>query len=285
MDRSDILIGEQLKYNIQASFPANAYRVDWFTLPDSIAHFEVVDRGKVDSVTDNNITTLQRTITYTSFDSGRWNTPALPVNFIAASNNPVNLFTDSIPVNVMYSVADSSGQLRDIKPIMEVTVTDYFWYYIAGGVLTLLLIIYLLWNYFKKRKPSSVVSRSSRSAYEDAMAELEKLKQYNLQQKETIKIYHTRLSDIFREYIGRKQNKNLMNSTSSDVLITLSAFSLDSDNIAATAAALRTGDAVKFAKYIPSVIESEESIEKIKRSIQVTEQQLKTAAAQADIKK
>jgi hypothetical protein len=285
VDRSDILIGEQLKYNIQASFPANAYRVDWFTLPDSIAHFEVVDRGKVDSVTDNNITTLQRTITYTSFDSGRWNTPALPVNFIAASNNPVNLFTDSIPVNVMYSVADSSGQLRDIKPIMEVTVTDYFWYYIAGGVLTLLLIIYLLWNYFKKRKPSSVVSRSSRSAYEDAMAELEKLKQYNLQQKETIKIYHTRLSDIFREYIGRKQNKNLMNSTSSDVLITLSAFSLDSDNIAATAAALRTGDAVKFAKYIPSVIESEESIEKIKRSIQVTEQQLKTAAAQADIKK
>ncbi len=277
------MIGEQLKYNIKASFPANAYRVDWFTLPDSIAHFEVVDKGNVDSVTDNNITTLQRTITYTSFDSGRWNTPALSVNFTPANGNAINLFTDSIAVNVMYSAADSSGQLRDIKPIMEVTVTDYFWYYVAGSVLTLLLIIYLLWNYFKKRKPS-VVSKANRSAYDDAMAELEKLKQYDLQQKETVKIYHSRLSDIFREYTGRKQNKNLMNSTSSDVLIALSSFNLDNDSITATAAALRTGDAVKFAKYIPSAIESEESWGKIKQAIQTTEQQLK-AAAQADIKK
>lgn len=284
VDRNDILIGEQVKYNIKASFPSGSYKIDWFTIPDSIAHFEVIDRGTVDSTVENNTTTLQRTITYTSFDSGRWNTPALPINFTSATNKPVNIFTDSISINVGYSPADSTGQLRDIKPIMEVNVTDYFWYYIAGGVLLLLIIIYLLWRYFKNRKPV-VSNKSSRSAYDDAMKALEKLKQYDLNQKEQIKAYHTGLSDIFREYIGRKQNKNLMNSTSSDVLISLSSFSLDSDTVATTASALRTGDAVKFAKYIPSAIESEESLENIKRSIQIIEQQIKLAAAQASEKK
>ena len=284
VDRNDILIGEQLKYNIKASFPSGSYKIDWFTLPDSVAHFEVVDRGTVDSTVDNNTTTLQRTITYTSFDSGRWNTPALPINFTSATNNPVNVFTDSIPINVMYSPADSTGQLRDIKPIMEVTIIDYFWYYIAGGILLLLIIIYLLWRYFKNRKPAAV-TKSSRSAYDDAMKALEKLKQYDLNQKEEIKAYHTGLSNIFREYMGHKQNKNLLNSTSSDVLISLSSFNLDSDTVSTTAAALRTGDAVKFAKYIPSATESEEGFENIKRSIQIIEEKIKLATAQASEKK
>lgn len=284
VDRKGILIGEQLRYNIKASFPSGSFKIDWFTIPDSVAHFEVVDRGTVDSTVDNNITTLQRTITYTSFDSGKWNTPALPINFTSATNKPVSVFTDSIPINVMYSPADSTGQLRDIKPIIEVTIIDYFWYYIAGGVLLLLIIIYLLWRYFKNRKPAATI-RSNRSAYEDALKALEKLRQYDLNQKEQIKAYHTELSSIFREYIGHKQNKNLLNSTSSDVLISLSSFNLDSDTIATTAASLRTGDAVKFAKYIPSAIESEESLENIKRSIQIIEQQIKLAAAQASEKK
>ncbi len=277
IDRHNILIGEQLKYTIKTSFQTNRYKANWFTLPDSIAHFEVVDRGKIDSTIDNTSTVLQQTITYTSFDSGSWNLPPVVIKLDPLLNDSVlNLLTDSVPVNVGYSPADSTGQLRDIKPIMDVIITDYTWYYVAGGAVLLLLIIYLLWKYFKNKKPAEQI-KSSRNAYEDAMTALTKLKQYDLQNKEEVKAYHTELSTIFREYVSRKQNKQLLNSTSGDVLISLSAYNFDSAIISTVATALRTGDAVKFAKYMPAVSESEESFEQIKTTIQLIEQQSKTA--------
>ena len=50
VDRSEILIGEQMKFSVEAKFTSNDYNIEWPVLPDSFAHFEMVDRSKVDSV-------------------------------------------------------------------------------------------------------------------------------------------------------------------------------------------------------------------------------------------
>jgi hypothetical protein len=55
VDRRQILIGEQLKYNVEATFPLNAYRVGWFNVPDSFSHFEIVRRGKIDTIEKNGL--------------------------------------------------------------------------------------------------------------------------------------------------------------------------------------------------------------------------------------
>jgi hypothetical protein len=270
IDKNTILIGEQVQYKVQATFPAGIYNVQWFTIPDSIAHFEVVERAKPDTSTENNNTIIEQTITLTSFDSGRWKTPVLPINFDPVKDaSPLNLFTDSLPVNVTYMVPDSTNELRDIKPIIEVTVADYLWYYIAGGLVLLLLIVLFLWRYFKKKKkqPAPLVV-SKLSAFDEAMQSLEKLKQLNLERPEEIKQYHTGLSEIFKWYISRVENTTIMNKTSSDVLVQLSGNKLSKENIATVATALRMGDAVKFAKFLPAAFESEQCFIQIKGTIQ-----------------
>jgi len=118
-----------------------------------------------------------------------------------------NLQTDSFAVNISYSPPDSTNQLRDIKPIIPVSVTDYTWYYIIGGIVLLLLVIVLLYRYFKKNrklKPEGPVSKLS--PYEEAMQELKGLANFDLQNAEEVKRYHTKLADIFKRYLGRKQN-------------------------------------------------------------------------------
>jgi hypothetical protein len=269
VDRSDILIGEQIKYKVTAAFPSGVYKVHWFTVPDSVAHFEIVDRSKIDTVAENNITTLQQIITLTSFDSGKWNTPAFIINFDPVKDDTtINIFTDSIAVNVGYAAADTSGQLRDIKPIIEVTVKNYLWYYIAGGILLLLVTALILWRYFKnKRKNPVAVTVSKILPYQEAMQSLEKLKAFNLQNPGEVKKFHAQLSEIFKWYISRKQKVSIMNKTTADVLIHLAENNLPKDIITNTAIALRCGDAVKFAKYLPALSESEACFTKIKETI------------------
>jgi hypothetical protein len=269
LDKNDILIGEQVKYKVRATFPTGVFKTNWFTVPDSVAHFEIVDRSKIDTTTDNNNTILEQTITLTSFDSGKWNTPAFIINFDPVKDDTtLNVFTDSMAVNVGYAAADTSDQLRDIKPIMEVTVENYLWYYIGGGILLALILAILLWRYFKNRKKEPLPDFTSKfSPYDEAMQQLEKLKQLNLQHTEEIKQYHSRLAEIFKWYISRKQRVSIMNKTTGDVLVHLSDNKVPKDIITIAATALRCGDATKFAKYLPAAAESEESFNKIKETI------------------
>jgi len=269
VDKTDILIGEQIKYKVSATFPAGVFKVNWFTVPDSVPHFEIVDRSKIDTTTTNSNTLLEQTITLTSFDSGRWNTPALRINFDPVKDDTtINIFTDSIPVNVGYAPADSTNELRDIKPIMEVTVKSYLWYYIGGGIILLLVIAYMLWRYFKNRKKEPApISSSKLTPYDEAIQNLDKLKQLNLQNPEDIKQYHARLSAIFKWYISRKQRVSIMNKTTGDVLVHLAQNNLPKDIVTQTATALRCGDAVKFAKYLPVASESEACFNEIKETI------------------
>lgn len=269
IDKNSILIGEQIKYTVKASIPSGMYRVHWFRVADSVAHFEVVERGSIDSSSENNNTIIEQTITFTSFDSGRWNTPSFIIEVDPVNNNiKTKLYSDSFAINVGYSPPDSTNQLRDIKPIMEVTIKNYFWYYVAGGILLLLIMAILLWRYLKNKKKEPVnVFTGKLSPYDEAMQELQKLKTLNLQKPADIKDFHAKLGVIFKWYISRKQRTSIMNKTTGDVLVHLSVNNLPADKIANAATTLRCSDAVKFAKFLPTALESEDCLFKIKDTI------------------
>lgn len=270
-DKKDILIGEQIKLTLKSPMDG---LTKWIVLPDSIPHFEIVEAAKPDTINfKDDSKAIQQTITFTSFDSGSWTFPPLPVEFAGLPGDvPRIVNTDSFYVNVSYSPADSTNQLRDIKPIIKVSVFDFFWVYIAGGVLLLLIIVFLLYWYFKKKKkdaPATAVSKLS--PFDEAMAELKNLSQFNLQDAAEIKLYHIKLAAIFKNYLGRKQGKNLFNKTTGDLLISMKEVNLLPDNISELATALRCTDAVKFAKYLPLSNQSEEAFQKIKETITLTE--------------
>lgn len=277
-DKKDILIGEQIKLKIKVSLtPDKPVLKKWFVIPETIPHFDIVEKTKIDTVGfKDNTGYVEQTVIFTSFDSGKWVFPSLPAEFAGAANqSPQILQTDSFYVNVSYAPADSTNQLRDIKPIIKVSVSDYFWYYIIGGAILLLLIIFLLYRYFKKkRKVQPAVSVSGLSPYDEAMSELKKLEEFDLQDFAETKKYHIGLAEIFKNYMGRKQNQNLLNKTTGDLLVTMVERNLSPENISDLATALRCTDAVKFARYQPLSNESEFCKLKIKEIIDLTEQQI-----------
>ena len=271
VDKRQILIGEQLQYSVEASFPANAYNIGWFNVPDSFSHFEVVNRGKIDSIESNGILTCRQTLTLTSFDSGINTIPALAINFDPlADDSTIHLFTDSIPINVSFSPLDSTQTFHDIKSIIEVK-DEVPWLIWAGAaaliILLVVLVVYLV-KYFKRRKKPASVFNSKLSPFDEAMQSLDALQKEQLLYKGDVKQFHTRLIDIFKRYLSRKMQKNILNLTSSDILLLLNDTLLSKADTFLIAGSLRMTDAVKFAKYFPPTSESESALINTKKVIE-----------------
>src|SRR4051794_10648234 len=71
VDKNEILIGDQFKLRIEATLLPEEYKIKWPVVPDSLQHFEVVARTRIDSLYNNDrLTGLVQTLTLTSFDSG-----------------------------------------------------------------------------------------------------------------------------------------------------------------------------------------------------------------------
>lgn len=247
INRNRILIGEQVRLEIKVNLAASNYRVD-FGIPDSIPHFDIIDKGKYDT-TDGGVYTMRQTLLFTSFDSGVWKFPSFPVTISAPGQAPKSFLSDSVLIQVSYSTKDTSQTPKDIKPLMEVFVVDETWIYYAIGAVALLIIVFLLYRYFKNReKKAPPVFNTKLTAYEEAIKALNELQQSPGEPK----VYYSGLSDIFKRYYSRKTNMNLMPDTTSDLLIRLKAHSRSADIVSTAAEVLRFGDAVKFAKFQPT---------------------------------
>ena len=165
---------------------------------------------------------------------------------------------------------DKGGNPRDIKSILNVDFVDWFWVYVAAGILLLLLTLFGLWRYLRKKK-APVVQVSSKGAYEEALLALEELKRANEQRSLGVKEYHTRLADVLRNYFGRTVNQNFSNQTTQEILMKLRSHELKAQTASQATEALATGDAVKFAKYNSSYTENEAALNYLKTTIEEIE--------------
>ncbi|MEO6329981.1 MAG: hypothetical protein ABIO55_13675 [Ginsengibacter sp.] len=276
INKQDIIIGQPLKIKVETNIPVNTYKLNWLDIPDSIAHFEVIERSKIDSSQSDGMLKVFQVITLTSFDSGQRTIPSFPVNFHPLTNGAaVNLFTDSIRVNVSFSPMDSVKTFHDIKTIIEVEDKWPLWMWIAAGF-SLILLIFLIWYLVKnlRKKKQQPLFASKLSPLEEAIKSLNELQKQQLLMKQETKQFHSTLSEIFKRYISRKTNSNLLNLTSEEVLLKLDELNISKENIATAAGNLRMADAVKFAKYLPGNAGSEEAFLNTKQVIQQIDQSI-----------
>jgi hypothetical protein len=276
LDKYKILIGEPITLHVETTYSPDAYNVQWFALPDSIDHFEVIERKKPDSVQNNDQLKVSQSIIITSFDSGLRSLPSLQISFRSkADNAAIDLLTNSFKVQVTYSPADSILPFHDIKTIIGVKDEWALWMKIAA-ILSALLVIYLIYYLIKNRKkkqPQKKVVVSKLSAIDEAMQALLTLEKSALLSSGRTKEFHTTLTKIFKKYLSRKFNEPIDNLTSDELLLMLSNKQISRDGIAITANSFRMADAVKFAKFQPTIEESSGSLVNVRKVISDIEHQ------------
>ena len=256
IDKNKIVIGEQIHLTLEADFPVQE-PMRFFTI-DSIPHFEILERKKIDTVDDRQGIKLSQSLTLTSFDSGHWAIPS----FQLPADKP--MYTDSIAVDVGFSPFDPNQDYHDIKDVIDVQVKEkkeetWYWYAAASALLIAAIIYFLV---RKKKKPVARVTVID--PYSEAKQELEKLRKENLPSK----AFYTRLVDIFRLYISRRKGIASLQKTTDDLVVQLRSLKLPTEEFNRLAQSLRMGDFVKFAKFEPAESDKSDSFKTIRDFIE-----------------
>jgi hypothetical protein len=225
-----------------------------------------VEKNKVDSTISPGQRYYRQYLTITSFDSGTWAIPRLP--FIIGNKT---YFTDSIRISIDYTKIDPSKDYHDIKDIVEVPNPFARWFVWIVAAVSLLSVAVVIALTRKKKLLKQLIPRQAAprlSPFEEAIAQLDELERQHLPENGSVKLYYSRLGDIFRMYLYRRMGIASLAETSEEIISELQRSPLHAPSFTALVEALRMSDFVKFAKYQPGLADSELHYRVIRASIE-----------------
>ena len=252
IDTTTIRIGEQFHLSFTVS-PLG--KVHFPELKDKLGKIEVLDSVPVDTLNQ----TLIKRFLLTSFDSGRWVIPQQEILI-----NHQKYLTDSIIINVGTVKVDTLKQplfpIKTIKdePFALIDARPYLWW-IIGVMALLALALYLL----LRKKGIRIIKKRIVPPFIIAMDRLKALDQKQLIKSQQLKVFYIELTDIIRRYIEEDLSIPALESTSDELLSTISDFNesshleIDKQTIEKLNDLLKSADLVKFAKYKPNINQAE----------------------------
>jgi hypothetical protein len=164
-----------------------------------------------------------------------------------------------------------SEDIKDIKPLQTIKV-PLSWYLISGGTVLFFLIAALLIYFFVKRrkykpKPVTPQLQPNQAAYEA----LEALDRSNFIDRGEFKLFHYRLSEIFRTYLEAQYGFSATDLTTEEILsLSCTHLHLSEQKYQSLSEVLKETDLVKFSDTIPTKIRSMELFVSVKKFIEET---------------
>ncbi len=262
IDSTMLMIGDQTAMHLSVTQEANE-RVEMpvfgETLQDGI---EIVNRSAVDTTTlpDGRLQ-LSQELTLTSFKDSLF--AVAPIAVVSGGDT---FWTEPMALNVIQPFeVDSSLAITDIKDIEKAPI---YWWGIIRWILLALAVIGLfvgayygvLWYRKHFLKEEEVIEPELlRPADEVALEKLDEIKAQKIWKDGKVKEYQTELTDVVREYIGRRFDVQSTEKTSDETLRAMKPL-IDKELFAKLSKMLQLADLVKFAKWHTTPDENEQAL-------------------------
>ena len=262
IDSTMLMIGDQTDLHLQVTQDAQQ-KVEWPVFGEALQDgIEIVDRTIVDTTTlaDGRLQ-LNQYLTLTSFKDSLFS-----IEPIAVVSGEDTFWTEPMALNVIQPFeVDSSLAITDIKDIEKAPI---WWWGIIRWILLGILIAalgvggYFLWRWLDgKRKPKeeTVNPELLRPADEVALEKLDEIKAAKIWKDGKVKEYQTDLTDVVREYIGRRFGVQSTEKTSDETLRAMKPL-IDKELFSNLSQMLQLADLVKFAKWHTTPDENEQGL-------------------------
>ena len=284
IDSTTLMIGDQTDLHLQVTQDAQE-RVEWPEFGERLQDgIEIVDKTIVDTLTlpDGRLQ-LNQYLTLTSFKDSLFS-----INEIAFARGADTFFTEPLALNIIQPFeVDSSLAITDIKDIEKAPIWWWGiirWILLALGIAGLAVGLWYLWKWYEKhRKPEEeeINPELLRPADEVALEKLDEIKAQKIWKDGKIKEYQTDLTDVVREYIGRRFDVQSTEKTSDETLRELKPI-LVGDGLQVTGDGkalyeklkkmLQLADLVKFAKWHTTPDENEQGLTTAYEFVQSTKE-------------
>ena len=262
IDSTTLMLGDQTDLHLQVTHEASEQvqmPVFGEQLQDGI---EIVDKTIVDTLklSDGRVQ-LNQYLTLTSFKDSLFS-----IEPIAVVSGEDTFWTEALALNIVQPFeVDTTLAITDIKDIEKAPI---WWWGIIRWVLLGLLIAglcvggYYLWRWLEsKRKPAEepVDPDLLRPADEVALEKLDEIKAQKIWKDGKVKEYQTELTDVVREYIGRRFEVHSTEKTSDETLHEMKPL-IEKDLYTRLSKMLQLADLVKFAKWHTTPDENEQAL-------------------------
>ena len=270
IDSTTLMIGDQTAMHLNVTHEAGErVELPFFgeTLQDGI---EIVDRTVIDTTTlpDGRVQ-IHQELTLTSFKDSLF-----AIEPLVVTSGEDSFWTEPMALNIIQPFeVDTTLAITDIKDIEKAPI---WWWGIIRWILLGLLIAGLavgglfLWRWLEgKRKPEEEINPELlRPADEVALEKLDEIKEQKIWKDGKVKEYQTELTDVVREYIGRRFEVHSTEKTSDETLRELKPLLVESQNSKVEGQELyeklrkmlQLADLVKFAKWHTTPDENESAL-------------------------
>ena len=261
IDSTMLMLGDQTDLHLQVTHEASE-QVQLPAFGESLQDgIEIVDKSAIDTVnlSDGRVQ-LSQSLTLTSFKDSLFS-----IEPIAITSGEDTFWTDPLALNVIQPFeVDSSLAITDIKDIERAPIWWWGiirWILLAIAVFGFIYLFFRLWNKYHTvyQIEEPVDPELLRPADEVALEKLDEIKAAKIWKDGKVKEYQTELTDVVREYIGRRFEVHSTEKTSDETLREMKPL-IDKDLYARLKAMLQLADLVKFAKWHTTPDENESAL-------------------------
>ncbi|OGJ94160.1 MAG: hypothetical protein A2487_07770 [Candidatus Raymondbacteria bacterium RifOxyC12_full_50_8] len=257
VDQTTITLGDMVRLKVTAVRRADEKLV--FPGPDAdFGQFELKDMRSSEAPSGS---LLAETYEYlvTAYTLGTLTMPALTV--VNLKDTADRKATDPVEIVVKPVTVKDTSDIVDIYGPESIGFGARFWAALFGIVVALGLLVWLIDRYLLKRKRNEEKKEAPPIPPEKLFEqEIGQLVRDDLLAKGEVKIFHFRISEILRRYIGARLNFYALESTTSELISALKASKTDPKVVRLVEQFCTVNDPVKFAKWIPKSGESENLI-------------------------
>ena len=263
LDTNHILIGDYLNIHLEVTAPTGKTvvipQLNQEIFQQNDLPFDWIQNSKIDTVILASTTVFSQTITITSFDSGSYVFPSIPIlsidSQLLAQTEPLFFEVSTVAVDTTAAFKDIKGNVKIPLSLHEIMlymkkIAPYLGLaIIIIGITTYLVVRYL--NKKAKKKPVIAKPKPKIKPHIIALKALEDLRQKKLWEQGKVKEYYSELTDIIRVYMENRWDVYAMEMVSSEILEELRRIELPETLIEKMESVLTVADLVKFAKWTP----------------------------------
>lgn len=275
-DSMAMWVGAQTKLTITAEYEGNR-TLNFITPIDSA--IEVVDFVGYDTLANGSLISVSASYLITGWDSA-----LVYMDGLAVVDGQDTFWSNPLTLKIVDVPLDTTNAICDIKRLENADFDWHrFWILVACFVVLVVLIFVAIWayeKYFKNRKinvgPVDQKPIDTRPAHIIALEALEHLRDENLWQAGRTKDYFSQLTDIVKEYVGRRYGISAVEQTSEDLLRELrmnTQIDIEKESVDMLKDVLEIADLVKFAKWSPLPADNEHAFEKGKAFVHKTKKE------------
>ena len=250
IDSTMLMLGDQTDLHLSVTHEASE-QVQMPVYGEMLQEgIEIVDRSAIDTTAlpDGRVQMTQD-LTLTSFKDSLF---AIQPLYVTSGED--TFWTEPMALNVIQPFeVDSSLAITDIKDIEKAPIWWWGiirWILLVLGILLLIDLAFWLWKWYEKHhQPAeeTIDPELLRPADEVALEKLDEIKAQKIWKDGKVKEYQTELTDVVREYIGRRFDVHSTEKTSDETLQEMKS-KVDKDLYTRLKSMLQLADLVKFAK-------------------------------------